>query len=121
MDQKAHCKNLLLAISDYVDGALADDLCRELERHLAECQNCRVVVDTLRKTIDIVHEMQEPAVVPGDVRRRLFRRLDLSEFAAPELRPGDRCPKCQAGILDYDGMLNLACDQCGFTLSGCFT
>lgn len=35
--------------------------------------------------------------------------------------PGDLCPQCGRGRLDYDGMLNLACAQCGYTLMGCFT
>lgn len=34
------------------------------------------------------------------------------------LQVGDQCPKCQAGRLDYDGTLNLACNQCGYALSG---
>ncbi len=37
------------------------------------------------------------------------------------LRPGDLCPRCHTAALDYDGLLNLACPGCGFTLSGCFT
>lgn len=35
-----------------------------------------------------------------------------------ELRVGDLCPKCQAGHMDYDGVLNLACSECGYALSG---
>lgn len=35
-----------------------------------------------------------------------------------ELRVGDICPQCQVGRLDYDGVLNLACSQCGYSLSG---
>lgn len=38
-----------------------------------------------------------------------------------ELRQGSACPNCQVAGLDYDGMLNLACSHCGYTLSGCFT
>jgi hypothetical protein len=38
-----------------------------------------------------------------------------------ELRAGDLCPVCLRGRLDYDGMLNLSCEVCGFALSGCFT
>ena len=40
---------------------------------------------------------------------------------AKEPRVGDICPECSMGQLDYDGMLNLACSKCGYTLSGCFT
>ncbi|RPI86281.1 MAG: hypothetical protein EHM41_09000 [Chloroflexi bacterium] len=36
-------------------------------------------------------------------------------------RSGDACPKCKRGKLDYDGMLNLSCSECGYTLAGCFT
>lgn len=38
-----------------------------------------------------------------------------------ELRRGDLCPQCKQGRLDYDGLLNLSCDRCGYTLGGCFT
>ena len=36
-------------------------------------------------------------------------------------RVGDICPSCRKGILDYDGLLNLGCPQCGYSLGGCFT
>ena len=38
-----------------------------------------------------------------------------------ELHPRMLCPRCQEGHLDYDGLLNLSCPKCGFTLAGCFT
>lgn len=51
--------------------------------------------------------------------------LELEEplLAAPpyEPRSGDICPQCDAGKLDYDGMLNLACPKCGYAVGGCFT
>ncbi len=39
----------------------------------------------------------------------------------PEPRAGSECPECQEGTIDYDGMLNLTCDHCGYSLVGCFT
>ena len=36
-------------------------------------------------------------------------------------KAGDRCPRCKAGKLDYDGLLNLVCQKCGYTLAGCFS
>jgi len=45
------CKDTLGILSEYVDGELDTNLCEEIERHMAECGNCRVMVDTLRKTI----------------------------------------------------------------------
>ena len=74
------CKQLLSSLSDYVDGELEAKFCAEIERHMAECENCRIVVDTLRKTVYLYKETAEPAEVPADVRERLFRCLDLEEF-----------------------------------------
>jgi len=82
MTAKPECRSLLASLSDYVDGAAQEELCREIERHLAECQDCRVVVDTLKKTIYLVHAASETEI-PTDVRERLFRRLDLEDFLKP--------------------------------------
>ena len=49
--EEHRCKNLLASLSDYVDGSLSENLCTEIERHMAGCENCRLVVDSLRKTI----------------------------------------------------------------------
>ena len=38
-----------------------------------------------------------------------------------ELHSGDQCPACLRDYLDYDGLLNLICPSCGYTLGGCFT
>ena len=46
-----NCKSLLGSLSDYVDGTAQEKICREIERHLSECEDCRVVVDTLKKTV----------------------------------------------------------------------
>lgn len=40
---------------------------------------------------------------------------------ARRLRAGDLCPNCKSERLDYDGLLNLACPNCGYALNGCFT
>jgi anti-sigma factor RsiW len=79
MTQK-ECHHLLGSLSEYVDGSLEQRLCEELERHLAECQDCRVVVDTLNKTVDLVHQSVLHIDTPDDVRKRLFRRLNLEDF-----------------------------------------
>lgn len=74
------CRELLGSLSDYVDGTLSERLCQEIERHMNECQNCRVVVDTLRKTVSLYHRTAEAAELPGSVRERLYRTLHLDEF-----------------------------------------
>jgi predicted anti-sigma-YlaC factor YlaD len=75
-----NCRLLLGSLSEYVDATLEGEICAEIERHLSECENCRVVVDTLRKTVSIVHITHGDPTMPEDVRERLFKRLDLDEF-----------------------------------------
>ena len=75
-----NCRHLLSSLSEYVDGALDERLCNEIERHVKGCENCRVVVDTLRKTIYLYHATAEPPSIPEEVRHRLLHRLDLEDF-----------------------------------------
>lgn len=45
----------------------------------------------------------------------------MVDVVVQEIRRGDRCPMCHQGVMDYDGLLNLSCPVCGYTLGGCFT
>lgn len=80
MNEPSHCHALIQTISDYVDGELAPALCVELERHLQDCENCQIVVDTLRKTIELYKDASVDETVPADVRQRLYVRLNLEDF-----------------------------------------
>jgi len=75
-----NCRHMLGSLSEYLDGTLQAELCAEIERHLPECEDCRIVVDTLNKTIYLYHTTAQQTSVPGDVKERLFRRLALDEF-----------------------------------------
>ena len=78
-----NCQGLLSSLSEYIDGELPPELCKEIEKHLEGCDNCRVVLNTTRRTIDLVQIPLEEAV-PDDVRDRLFKRLDLDEYLKPK-------------------------------------
>lgn len=80
MNDERHCHHLIETISDYVDGELAPELCEELERHLSDCENCRIVVNTLRKTIELYRVPSPEDALPDDIRQRLFYRLHLEDF-----------------------------------------
>jgi anti-sigma factor RsiW len=74
------CKQLLASIGDYVEGEISPELCQEIERHIASCEHCRVVVDTLNKTITLYHASAHDAEVPDDVRGRLLQVLKLDDL-----------------------------------------
>ncbi len=76
----AKCEELLGSLSAYIDRELAPALCEELEKHLGECENCRVVLNTTKRTIELVHSPVEKGDLPEDVRERLFKRLNLDDY-----------------------------------------
>ena len=80
MEHSENCRDLLNSLSDYVDGSLQEEFCVEIERHMIGCEDCRIVIDTLRKTVDLYQTTSGPSTVPDDVRQRLFHRLDLDAF-----------------------------------------
>jgi len=82
MTDHAHtnCEELLGSLSAYIDGDLGPELCLELEKHLAGCDNCRVVLNTTKRTIDLVHTPLAKTDLPEDVRERLFKRLNLDDY-----------------------------------------
>lgn len=74
------CQQLLGSLSDYIDGQLQAELCAELEQHIKECDNCRVVVNTLRKTVELYQQTGTKSDLPEPVRERLFYKLHLEDY-----------------------------------------
>jgi len=69
-----NCRGLIREISAYLDGELTPELLGDIERHLERCKDCRLIVDTTRKTIEIYYNAQ-PLALPNDVRERLHQAL----------------------------------------------
>ncbi len=78
MHEPGHCKDMLGALSEYIDGEVDENLCAEIERHLAQCGNCRVMVDTLRQTI-VLYRTYGHEDLPPDAKERLYAVLHLSK------------------------------------------
>lgn len=74
----ASCQELLDQLSDYIDGELEAKLCAEIETHLAGCPDCRILVDTMRKTVTL-YRTQGSAQLPSGVKDRLYRVLSIEE------------------------------------------
>jgi anti-sigma factor RsiW len=72
------CQQLLGQLNDYIDGEIDSDLCAELERHMAECSDCQIVLDTLTKTVRLYHTLQEmPMQLDPAIEARLMGCLNL--------------------------------------------
>lgn len=68
------CDELLAILNDYIDGEVDPSICQELDKHLAECDPCRVVVDNMRQTIRLYRNEQE-IELPAEFRQRLHQSL----------------------------------------------
>ena len=80
-NEQSTCQTLLCLLSDYVDGELNEELCREIEFHTAGCDNCRIVIDTLRKTIALYRaSAAEPPEISIETRDHLFKTLNLEDY-----------------------------------------
>lgn len=76
---KENCHDLLDGLSDFIDGDASAALCAEIHRHMTGCQKCRIVVDTLRKTINLYRQLPGPEM-SDKIRERLYKTIDLSDF-----------------------------------------
>ena len=68
------CKNLLAELNTYLDDEADPKLREDLKRHVNECPNCWVIVDTTKKTLKVYKGMQ-PQALPVDIENRLMNAL----------------------------------------------
>jgi hypothetical protein len=69
-----NCDDLLKTLNEYVDGTLEPGVCEEFRQHLTGCNPCRIVVDNIRKTIQL-YKGDEPFGLPVEFRTRLHATL----------------------------------------------
>ena len=72
------CQEIFEALSDFIDRDLSDKACGEIEKHLEDCINCRIVVNTLHMTVSLYHSMPRQEM-PGEVRMRLHRMIEIED------------------------------------------
>jgi RNA polymerase sigma-70 factor (ECF subfamily) len=84
-----NCKQLLAALSDYLDGAADESVRRRLEEHLDQCPPCKSFLKDLQRTIRQCKDCPSPSMDPA-VAARLratlreeCRNVRLSSKPAP--------------------------------------
>jgi len=78
-----HCAKLLERMSAYVDGELGADCCGELEKHLAECPECRSTLEGMRRLASLCRECREQEIRQSPEFKARLRAL-LTEQEPPE-------------------------------------
>lgn len=77
------CKDFLNELSEFLDDTLDPKIRAELHKHVEECPNCWVVLDTTQRTIK-VYKGLEPQTIPPDIHSRLMSALQKKMAAAPK-------------------------------------
>lgn len=80
MSELADCHDYCAMISEFIDGELPADLCARLEEHLSSCDDCTIVLNTMKKTIEFYREDKGSDDLPDNVKRRLFTTLSLADY-----------------------------------------
>jgi predicted anti-sigma-YlaC factor YlaD len=69
------CEDILKALDLYLEGDEASSVCVAFREHLAGCERCRVVVDSIKNTVTLFKETGESIEMPTDCRERLHETL----------------------------------------------
>jgi anti-sigma factor RsiW len=69
-----NCRDLILEVSNYIDGDVDAALKQEIEEHLKDCPDCMVIVIQTKLTVEIFCDNQQ-VELPQDVRSRLHEAL----------------------------------------------
>lgn len=69
------CKEFLRELNEYLDDLVDPTTKQQWQQHVNECQNCFVIVDTTKKTMQVYKGMEEQQL-PTDVKSRLMQALE---------------------------------------------
>jgi predicted anti-sigma-YlaC factor YlaD len=70
----ATCHETRDRLSDYLDGELAGRRLARVRRHLAHCERCRAMLDSLSRTLEQLQSLgAQEQVAPGTVSAVLSR------------------------------------------------
>jgi hypothetical protein len=70
-------------LSDFLDDTLDPNVRAALHKHVEECPNCWVILDTTQRTIK-VYKGLEPQSIPSDIHSRLMTALQKKMASSPK-------------------------------------
>ena len=69
------CRQFLRELNEFLDESVSEETKDHWRKHVDECPNCFVIVDTTRKTLQVFRGT-EPQEIPADVKSRLMGALE---------------------------------------------
>ena len=60
------CNEVLEQLAEYLDDDAREELCRAINAHLTRCRDCRLEVDTVKKTI-VLYQVDREIPLPASV------------------------------------------------------
>ena len=72
------CDQVLSELQDYLDDDLAAELRKQLDGHLAHCKTCKVIYDSLKRTLTLVTDsgsFELPPAVSDKIQQRVMDRI----------------------------------------------
>lgn len=72
------CRRVQARLTDYLENALNPGQQTTIETHLANCSNCRQMLDELKRTISLLGQLREtsppqPHQIPTDLQTRAMQ------------------------------------------------
>jgi len=64
------CRKLLERLSEYIDGELDTAACAEVEAHTAGCGRCEEFIESLRRTVGLLHRVPRPEI-PDQIKKEI--------------------------------------------------
>jgi len=74
------CNSVLEQLSEYIDSEARQELCKAIAEHMSRCQDCRVFIDTVKKTI-VLYQSGSGSEIPMRATEQLRAAL-AREYAA---------------------------------------
>ena len=69
------CEHLHDRLTELTEGTLPADVCEEVNRHLAECQDCQFLRQDLEDLARLCREAAQPTTMPAELRSRVASLL----------------------------------------------
>ena len=73
-EENIDCDKVLDQLSEYLDEEMRAELCEAIKNHLARCHDCKVLVDSVRKTI-VLYQNHSSIEIPMQATVKLSAAL----------------------------------------------